>query len=878
MKKNKLLILIFLILNIFCINAYAQISEEEETKLADVNNTEINVKDADILSLVRIFSKKIGRNYILDERVKGKVSIYLPAKVSEDEATSILDSVLALKGFTSVPIKDNIWKIVPSNEAQKTTIPLIEETIGEGSALIVTRFINLKHVNADDVKQLISPLISSSGLVNAYTGTNSLIMIDHENNIQRLMKIIDNLDIPFTDREMSIIPITHAEAGDIAEKVNQILLDTESGKSQGTTSSTNNNIRLSNTSSSSRSRGQVKTPTNNSLTVSARSLEPKIIADERTNSIIIVADDTTTARIKALVTQLDSQLDLSGNKFYVYRCQHANAEELSEVLSNLVTGNSDSENSASGTNSRNNAQVRTPGTSRNDSNPLRRTANGGNNTVDFGDGISVTADPATNSLIIVASKTDYKKIKLLLKDLDIKRRQVLVEATLLEVTVNEDVSLSNQFLGSGGNENGGVLVGNNAGSLASIISNPTQLSQFTVAAASAGTLKLPGGFSLPTQSIITTAAKNNSNVNVLSAPTILATDNEEAEIVVGQNVPFLTSTASSTDNLNNVFNQIDRQDVGITLRITPQISSSDFVTLKLFTEVSSVVSGTQNSELGPTTTVRTSNTTVITKDSQMVVIGGLMSDDITESESGVPYLKEIPILGHLFRDRTDRQSKTNLLIFITPKIIENQFDARDMTIDHKSKVQSEIDRNNFYPDRADILESKDLDNVAQAEIWEGEKPGTILPPIEKEPRFEAQDFTNNSKSDDINLKVKASFGHQDSENQEKTQDEVTEGSKFISLIATGKYQTQEKLPFDPKGEKLIVILPKDITSKAKEYFKQGNKYYYSLKGNNIEFEVVNIYDTHKEFASKEANYTSKPYKLTPYEVLNLGKGPWRESN
>ena len=215
----KLYLLVLFILFSTCL---AQ-SPELEEKIAKDSTTEINVKNADIEALVRIFSKKTKRNYILDERVKGTVSIYLPGKVSSEEAIYILDSVLALKGFTAVPIGENIWKIIPSQEAKQTTVPIVGESEGRGTASVVTRFINLKYVSAEDVKQLIASLISSYGLISAYTGTNSLIMIDSEDNIKRLVKIIEYLDIPSSDSEMVIIPIEHANAIEVAEKLNEIL-------------------------------------------------------------------------------------------------------------------------------------------------------------------------------------------------------------------------------------------------------------------------------------------------------------------------------------------------------------------------------------------------------------------------------------------------------------------------------------------------------------------------------------------------------------------------------------------------------------------------------------------------------------------------------
>lgn len=720
------------------------LSEDEVESYAKDANTEINVKNADISAIIRIFSKKTKRNYILDEKVKGKVSIYLPGKVSADEAINILDSVLSLKGFTAVPIGENLWKIIPAREAKQTTIPTIKEIEGRGNASIVTRLVNLKHVGADEVRSLIAPLISADGLLNAYTGTNSLIIIDQEDNIKRLMDIIETIDIPFTDQELMIIPVTHAEAQDVADKISEILgSNDDSGKDTPVQANNTPNVqraRLSNRNQNNSNNKQIATSSSDAGTVSARIRAPKIIADERTNSIIVVADAEMGNRVRALVSQLDSSVDLSGNRFYVYSCQHANAEDLAEVLAGLVgqgggqgggastsqfsgqnTGSRDRGSRVRNTQNRLSSQSRTPGRSRTENN----SGSAGVSSVNLSEDISITADPSTNSLVINAGKSDYEKVRELLKQLDIKRRQVLVEALILEVGVDETTSFSTEFSTSGGGLDGGIYASNTQGGIAGLLSNPTALNNFTLAAASSGVLTLPGGLSIPSQTILMNAAHNNTNANVLSSPNIVATDNEQAEIVVGQNVPFLASTSSNQTNLNNTFNQIDRQDVGITLRITPQISSSDFVTLNLFTEVSNVVPSTAASDLGPTTTVRTSETTVITKNEQMIVIGGLMSDNITEANDGVPFLKDLPIVGTLFRSTTDNQRKTNLLIFITPRIIKDQFDARTVSLEHRDGLQNAMRSGNINPDRHEALENYRLHEVIEVDEYEGEIPKQI---------------------------------------------------------------------------------------------------------------------------------------------------------
>ncbi len=908
----------------------SQTNSTADEGLAKDSSTEINVKNADIAAVVRIFSKRTKRNYILDERVKGKVSIYLPGKVSADEAIRILDSVLSIKGFSSVPIGDNLWKIVPAQEARQTTIPTVTEIEGRGSAMIVTKLINLKFVSSEDAQKLITPLVSQNGLVNAYAGTNSLILIDSEDNIKRLTDIIEEIDLPFTDREMSLIPIKHADAADIAEKINLIIGNADKGDSSQTGQGGNYDIVRARIreAQAMRNGGGEPPPAQGggsaTVTVTGRSREPKIIPDERTNSLIVVADEDTFTRIRALVAQLDSEVNLSGNRFYVYRCQHANAEELVDALSGLTGGSSggssgssglgssrsqngsglngssgglgsrESDNRSQRTQNRLSQQQRTPGRPRSEN----RAQTVGSGNIQFSEDFSITADPATNSLIVSANKSDYEKLLDLLKQIDVKRRQVLVEALILEVGVDDSISTGMEFMTSIGGSDGGVLAANNYGGLTQLLSDPTKLSQLSVAAASSGSLTLPGGITIPTHTILMTAASNNTNVNVLSSPTILATDNEEAEIVVGQNVPFLASTSSSSENLSNTFNQIDRQDVGITLRITPQINSSDFVTLQIFTEVSNLVASTVTSDLGPTTTLRTSETTVVTKDNQMVITGGLISDSVSESDQGVPYLKDIPILGVAFRTKTTSKQKTNLLIFITPRIIKDQFDARDVTIEHRDELGNEIGRSAIRPDRQEDLYSDKIDKVIEGRLYEGDKPGTILPPPAPPaaPPAPVAPIVDSRKPESaepeiLEFDIKPKLPPQDSaalNSEQKTEPQARlnaaaltadQGDDYARLVVV---QALEKpgvnLPFAlAKNNLAILAFPKGSAYQAQSYFTTGKRYEFNGSKKPVQFRVMGVFDSTAEVGSfyqelKQARY----YTLSPHEIMNLGSAPWKE--
>jgi general secretion pathway protein D len=884
----------------------------------DPNQTEINVKNADIAAVVRIFSKKTKRNYILDERVKGKVSIYLPGKVSAEESLKILDSVLALKGFSPVPLGENLWKIVPSKEAKQSTIPTIK---GDGqssrSNAVVTRILNLKYIAAEEAREVIAQLVSPDGLVSAYGGTNSLLMIDYEDNVSRLVDILNTVDVPFSNREMTIIPIKNADAPDIQKKLAEVLgIGEQSGKGDSGAGGAAQGSDLLRARLNTNSQGGVIPPNEGGApatggtqapaggAVSSKTLEPKIIADERTNSILVVADDETTARIRALISQLDSEQDLSGYRFYVYKCQHAKADELAQTLAGLMGGQSSGGGGGQTTGSnlldmgsedgsmrtrgtqfnrtqdRIGSQQRTPGRSRTETQPQPQAPT----SVQFGKNMSITADRSTNTLIINAGKAEYEKIKSLLQQLDIKRRQVLVESMLLEVRADDTADYGFDWLTSGGGADGGVAVKNDFGtsqnSLTTLFSNPSAISGFSVAAASKGSLKLPGGIVIPTQSVLLTAAQSNSNINILSAPNILTTDNEEAQIVVGQNVPFISGRSTDLQNINNQFNQIERQDVGITLRLTPQISSESFVNLKLFTEVSSIAS--QSPELGPTTSIRTSETSIIAKDGQMVVIGGLMADAKNDSDSGVPFLKDIPVLGWAFKSSNTQTQKTNLLIFITPRILQDQYDARDVSKERSGDMADELEKQKSLPDRSNVLRSDKMDKVTDIRDFDGTKPTTILPPTESASNAQTgtapaaasvtKEFTTDSPGV-IQLKVAPKFPKALTSSLSNKGPEAPQ--KRVVLFKAQKVEGMERLPFSPNPSSGVfgIEVPSGSSTQALQFFTDHQQFRYESGDQSFDLTQVGTYaDRQTATSAQQGSLTF--YTLSPFEVMNLGKKLW----
>jgi general secretion pathway protein D len=714
-------------------------AEDLEGSLAPLDTTTLlNVNDVEIATLVKTFSKLTKRNYIVDNNVKGKITIHLPTPVSLEQALRILDSVLLLKGFTTVPVDKNTWKVINAKDARQTTIPLTNNEKQNPSDIMVTTLVRLKHIAAQDVQQLLGQFISKDGILNSFAGTNSLVLIDSAANIKRLQELIKELDVPALDQDITIIPILYAEAKDIAEKIEKILGE-DKEKQAPTTPVRNTSIRTPS------QPGITNTvTTDNNSPSERRSLPLKIIPDERTNAVIVVADPEMTLRVKALVEQLDSRIDQSTGRFWVYRLKHADAEQLAEIINSLISGTAaESSSEKSGTqgssisrksSSSERSSSRETSAQRINQNLQRNQAaqnraaasSSGEGKVTLEGEVFVAPDTATNSLIINASKTDYERVKDVIEQLDIKRKQVLVEATVLEVRLSKNEALGVELQGTLGTDNAGLFAQSNFGGLTNLLTNPAALADLTLAAASTGTLTLPGGLTIPSQAALVSAVSRVENVNVLSTPTIMATDNEEAEIIVGQNVPFVTGTSTDSSTLTNRFNSIERQDVGITLRITPQISDGEFVMLKIFVEISNVVARTQGDPNGPTTTIRTTETTVAVKNNQMVITGGLLQDDISEATRGIPFLQDIPVLGQYFQRQEQSDVRTNLLVFITPKIIEDQFDARDNSKLKANSLENELNIRNVVPKREEILKSDALDNVVEVEKGDANNPPSTI--------------------------------------------------------------------------------------------------------------------------------------------------------
>ncbi|HVM94794.1 MAG TPA: type II secretion system secretin GspD, partial [Candidatus Acidoferrales bacterium] len=728
----------------------------------------MNFQDVDIAVLVKFISDITGKNFIVDDKVKGKITIISPGKINVDEAYLVFQSVLQVKGFTTVP-SGSIIKIVATKEAKTSTIDtVLPGPVPVPSDEFITRLLRLKFVDANNMVAILQPLASPDGLLTAYTPTNTLIIIDTAAQTERLAKILEQLDVEQHDQEIEVVRLNYAFASDIASLLSQLLEDSGgSGGSTATQPGAAPDARLRR-GAAARPPGQPGAPGGGAVTGGTTPEKTfKIIPDERTNSLILVAQQQEARRIKDLITRLDVPLPLGTGRIHVYYLKYANAFELIPVLGSLVGtgggfgglggfggiggvrgglggigggiggnrlggggfgglgGGSFGGSSFGGSSfggigggsvggfgglgqsgfgggfggggfgSGFGGGFGSNGFGAAGSISGRRTGGFGGaggaggipgapgQQTDFEGVVRIGADPATNALIINASPQDFETLRDVIEKLDVRRRQVYVEAIIAEVSLDGTRSLGIEFQGATGLPNGiGFARTNLSGDINSLLT-PANLSGLVLAAASSQTVTV-NGVTVPAQQAIMVALESRSDANILSAPTVLTTDNQQAEIVAGQNVPFIASRASNDVNLSNTFATIERRDVGITLRLMPQISEGGQVRLDIFQEVSDVVSNDPN--LGPTTTIRSATTSVVTRDGQTIVIGGIMFDARTKDSSKVPYLGDIPVIGNFFKFDSTRNRKTNLLIFLTPHIIRGERDQRNVAVGERERI------------------------------------------------------------------------------------------------------------------------------------------------------------------------------------------------
>jgi general secretion pathway protein D len=596
MKVSKYLLCCLLIL----LFSFSPFSLPAEKRIADRDSKlAFNFVDVEIPAVIKFISELTGYNFIFDERVKGKITIIAPTRLSIDESFRLFTSVLSLKGFTIIPAGPSTYKILPSSLAKQQGTISTADTIPVNEGYI-TKLIPTEHINVSEALQFLRPVISRDGHISAFGPRNLILLVDSAVNVEKIMSIIKLID-------------------------------------------------------------------------------QQAVKEERA-------------------------------KTHVYFLEHADATILAQVMQGIIKDIQSS--------------YRTTGVSKKP----------GAGSVPI---LSITPDKSTNSLIIVAPSESYENILQVIRTLDRKRKQVFVEAMIIEASIDKLQEVGSKWRAALTHKDEPILVGGvgniSSGAIQSIITGLTGLSaggmgnflNIPVSSVSdtgsvtSQTLTAPGFAALFSLSDFRDA------INVLSTPQILTSDNEEAEIVVGENVPFISTRERDITTSNTVLNSIERTNVGITLRLTPQITEGDYVKLNIFQEISAVKESTESvlTSVGPTTTVRSTKTSVVVKDGQTVVIGGLMEETEEEGLEKTPILGDIPVLGWLFKFKTTSKSKKNLLVFLSPHVVKESETLAEMT---EKKHKNFITKEKFYtPGELLVKFKEDVSKGMIAQILE-QKKATVI--------------------------------------------------------------------------------------------------------------------------------------------------------
>ena len=587
--------------------------QEKKTISMDFDQVDIKV-------FIKFISELTGKNFVVDDKVRGKVTVLSPSKISVDEAYMVFESVLEVHGFTTVPA-GKVIKVVPSVEARQKSVELRKAPgfVPRPDDRIITQIMPLLYANAQEVRKLLAPMVSKQGVVIAYDPTDTLIITDFQSNIQRLLSIVEEIDVEFQEATISVLPLEYASAEKLAETVSRLL---ESKLKQ----------------------------------VKGRRAGPplRILSYERINMLVVLADRQNTQMVKTLIKTLDQPTPKGAGNIQVVYLANAQAEELAKVLAGL---------------------------------PAKAAPKGKQPVISSE--VKVVADKATNSLVITAKPEEFQVLEPIILKLDIPRKQVYVEALIMEVRATLQISVGVDWtvadetsLPLGADD--GVAFGGSRTSGASVLD---ELGRLTVPSGlTAGVVSFPvtiGGVTFSNLAALITAAQTDNNFNIISTPQLMTLDNEEASVVVAENIPFSTRVDEGTAVTDRAIQSLEYRDVGVTLKVTPQINEKRFVKLKIFEEISRVVSETTQVTptqvvLAPTTTKRTAETNVQVRDGQTVVIAGLVGDNVDISSTKVPCLGDIPIVGWLFKSETRNTSRTNLLIFLTPYIVATPEEAEEI--------------------------------------------------------------------------------------------------------------------------------------------------------------------------------------------------------
>ena len=607
----------------------------------------LNFNNAEIEAVARTMATLTGRSVVVDPRVKGTITLITDAPVSPALAFHQFRSVLRLQGFTVVQ-SDGLDKIVPEADAK-----LLVDSVPEGKSAvgnqIATQIIPLRFDYANNLLPILRPLISPNNTINANPSNNSLVITDYGDNLRRIEKIVSAMDVS-NATDIEVIPLKHAIAGDLAPLVLRLL---ESGG------------------------GAPGAPGGGG----DGSFKTAVLAESRSNALILrAANPTRLALARSLVAKLDQPAseDASGNIFVVY-LKNADATKLAVTLRAAMA--------SAGTAGQTAAAPAAPGPG---GAPGASTAPAAAST-----GGQIQADAATNSLIITAPEPQYRQLRAVIDKLDARRAQVFVESLIAEVNADKAAEFGIQWQGAAGqagDSNVGILGTNFSIGGTNLIKLATGAAAGTVSPSTG----LNVGIAHQTNGVyvlgfLARYLQANGDGNILSTPNLLTLDNEEAKIVIGQNVPFVTgqfTNTGATGGTVNPFQTIERKDVGLTLRVKPQISENGTVKLTIFQEVSSVQASSVNSTTGLITNKRSIESNVLVGDGNIVVLGGLLSDEYAGNEEKVPGLGDIPFFGNLFKGASRSRKKTNLMVFLRPVVLRDEASSNAFSLDRYEQMRA----------------------------------------------------------------------------------------------------------------------------------------------------------------------------------------------
>jgi general secretion pathway protein D len=642
-----------------------------------------NFQRADIEAVVKTVSQMTGRNFILDPRVKGKVTIISAKPVSKDAAYQIFVSAIKAQGFTAVSSPGGAVKIVPVAEG-KQNAKVSQDYTPRGGEQMATHVVVVQNGLSTQMVPLLRPLMAPTSQLSAYTPANALIITDYANNVRRLLRIIDDIDQPISS-EVTVIALEHASALDIADLIGRLsAAPTRAARVAGQQAAAQRAIggqRLS------------------------------IVPDLRTNSLLVRTDNPgRLTQLRVLISKLDVPAKPGGQTRVVY-LRNADAVQLAEILRGLVGGAAGLTTPTGGTP----AQARATGA---------RAASAA---------ALIQADEGTNALIILATDAIYNNLRGVIEKLDIRRAQVLVETLIVDIRTDKLSEIGVQWAGAGssGSTDAAALVNFPAGqvSLGAVLADPTALAGvagLTLAVLGSETT-LENGQTVRGLSALANALESEGYGTILSTPNILTLDNAEAEITVARNVPFVTGSFSQATGVGgtvNPFQTIERQDVGLILRVKPQISEGNIIKLEIYQEVSNLDEEPVGGATDVTTRKRSLQTTVAVEDGNTVVLGGLIDDRFEQNDQRVPGLSRIPILGALFRNRSKDKEKTSLMVFLRPKIVRMAKDTHSFTADRYG----------------DILREKRLLDPSPSDTLDRFTPGALVRDPASESDYEEEPF------------------------------------------------------------------------------------------------------------------------------------------